>query len=61
MTDPRAPDRRARARAFGDDGNTNFALPNVAPLESANGAPVSICISLLEDDPAGRVSAFPRA
>lgn len=38
---------------YGGDGATTFALPNVAPLESADGSPVSVCISLYGEVPAG--------
>ena len=38
---------------YGGDGTTTFGLPNVAPLESADGSPVSVCISLYGAAPAG--------
>jgi microcystin-dependent protein len=38
---------------YGGDGTTTFALPDVAPLESADGSPLSVCISLFGADPAG--------
>lgn len=44
---------KAIGTTFGGDGTETFALPNVAPLESADGAQVGICISLFGDDPAG--------
>ncbi|HET9640532.1 MAG TPA: tail fiber protein [Allosphingosinicella sp.] len=43
---------KAIGTTFGGDGSTSFALPNVAPLESADGAPLGLCISLFGDDPA---------
>ena len=38
---------------YGGDGTTTFGLPNVAPLESADGSPVSVCISYYGEPPAG--------
>jgi len=38
---------------YGGDGTTTFALPDVAPLESADGSPVSVCISMYGAPPAG--------
>lgn len=37
---------------YGGDGETSFALPNVAPIES-EGEPLSICISLFGEYPIG--------
>ena len=38
---------------YGGDGTTTFGLPNAAPLESADGSPVSVCISYYGAPPAG--------
>ena len=32
--------------AYGGDGMTNFALPNLAPVQSADGVPMQYCICL---------------
>ena len=38
---------------YGGDGMNTFGLPNAAPLESADGSPVSVCISYYGEAPAG--------
>jgi microcystin-dependent protein len=38
---------------YGGDGETNFGLPNVAPLQSDDGGQLSVCISLFGAAPTG--------